>query len=158
VSGKEKCRILKEIRMEIARSNGIAYAVDECQHRGECRGTCPRCEAELRYLEDQLERRRRLKKAVAVAGVSIGMVAALSGCSAIDRLTDAFGGEELAGIMPPPTPASTEEERIGQIAPEPTPTADAFLIDGEVALDPDLILGKIPVSEICPTPSPAAEG
>ena len=131
MSGKEKCRILKEIRMEIARSNGIAYAVDECQHRGECRGTCPRCEAELRYLEDQLERRRRLKKAVAVAGVSIGMVAALSGCSAIDRLTDAFGGEEGA-ILPMPTP--TEEMLAGIMLDEPLP--------GEVAPEPTAEAGR----------------
>lgn len=129
VNGKEKCRILKGIRMEIARKNGIEYAVDECGHKGDCRGTCPRCEAELRYLEDQLARRQRFQKAVAVAGISIGMVAALSGCSAIDRLTDAFKGETGAAL-PTPTPA---EEMLAGIMPPPTPTPNPDALLGEIA-------------------------
>ena len=45
--GKEKCRILKEIRAESARQNGIAWTVESCAHKGNCRGTCPKCEAEV---------------------------------------------------------------------------------------------------------------
>ena len=37
--GKEKCRILKQIRAEIARQNDIAWVVEECSHKGNCRGT-----------------------------------------------------------------------------------------------------------------------
>ena len=53
--GKEKCRILKEIRAEIARQNGIAWTVESCAHKGNCRGTCPKCEAEVVALEKALE-------------------------------------------------------------------------------------------------------
>ena len=56
--GKRKCKILKEIRQRIADANDIEYVTRECEFQGECRGTCPRCEAEVRYLEEQLERRR----------------------------------------------------------------------------------------------------
>lgn len=53
--GKEKCKALKEIRKQIAEKNDIEFAVSECTHKGDCKGTCPKCEAELRYLERQLE-------------------------------------------------------------------------------------------------------
>ena len=41
--GKEKCRILKEIRAEIARQNDIEWVTSECKHKGNCKGTCPKC-------------------------------------------------------------------------------------------------------------------
>ena len=43
--GKEVCRTLKEIRAGIARQNDIPWETEECGFKGECRGTCPRCEA-----------------------------------------------------------------------------------------------------------------
>ena len=65
--GKQKCKILKEIRQRVADENDIPYVTRECSFQGECTGTCPRCESELRYLEQQLENRRRLGKRVSVA-------------------------------------------------------------------------------------------
>ena len=53
MNGKEKCRALKEIRRQIAEKNDIPYAVSQCTHQGNCKGTCPKCEAELRYLENR---------------------------------------------------------------------------------------------------------
>ena len=85
--GKEVCRTLKEIRAGIARQNDIPWETEECGFKGECRGTCPRCEAEVRQLEEALAKRRRLCKAVALAGVAAGMVTALSGCSAVEALS-----------------------------------------------------------------------
>ena len=70
MSGKQKCKILKEIRQRIADENDIPYVTRECSFQGECTGTCPRCESELRYLEQQLENRRRLGKRVSVAALS----------------------------------------------------------------------------------------
>ena len=70
MNGKQKCKILKEIRAEIAKSNDIEYVTSECQHKGDCKGTCPKCEAELRYLEKELEKRQRLGKTIAVAGMT----------------------------------------------------------------------------------------
>ena len=36
---------LEAIRAEIARQNDIPWETEECGFKGECRGTCPRCEA-----------------------------------------------------------------------------------------------------------------
>ena len=58
--GKEKCRILKQIRAQIAESNDIEWIVEECPHKGDCAGTCPKCEAEVRELERKLEERKKL--------------------------------------------------------------------------------------------------
>ena len=55
MKGKEKCKALKEIRKQIAENNNIEYVVSECKHKGECKGTCPKCEAEVRYLEKELD-------------------------------------------------------------------------------------------------------
>ena len=71
--GKNKCKILKEIRQKIADENDIPYITRECSYQGECSGTCPKCEAELRYLEQELEKRRRMGKAVAVAAIAASL-------------------------------------------------------------------------------------
>ena len=84
MKGKEKCRILKEIRQRIADENGIEYATRECGFHGECKGTCPRCEAEVRYLEEQLERRRKSGKRVAVAALAAGLALGAVSCAGIE--------------------------------------------------------------------------
>lgn len=77
--GKKTCKILKEIRRQIAEANDIEYVVEECQYKGDCLGTCPKCDAEVRYLEQQLHQRQLLGKAVMVAGISAGLLS-LSSC------------------------------------------------------------------------------
>ena len=72
--GKRTCKILKEIRRQIAEANDIEYVVEECQYKGDCLGTCPKCEAEVRYLEEQLHQRQLLGKAAMVAGISAGLL------------------------------------------------------------------------------------
>lgn len=42
--GKQKCQILKEIRRQIAEANDIKLITSECKYRGNCLGTCPKCE------------------------------------------------------------------------------------------------------------------
>lgn len=74
--GKHTCKILKQIRKQIAEANGIEYAVSECKYKGECLGTCPKCEEEVRYLEEQLNSRRILGKAVVLAGISMNVLSA----------------------------------------------------------------------------------
>ena len=78
--GKQTCKILKEIRRQIAEANGIEFVTTECRYKGDCLGTCPKCEAEVRYLEQQLRARSLAGKAVALAGISAGMIL-MSGCS-----------------------------------------------------------------------------
>lgn len=87
MKGKKRCKILKGIRKTIAEQNDITYVTSECQHKGDCAGTCPKCEAEVRYLERELEKRRHLGKAVAVAGVAATVALSATGC-AIPTETD----------------------------------------------------------------------
>lgn len=87
--GKKTCRILKEIRRQIAEANDIEYVVEECQYKGDCLGTCPKCEAEVRYLEQQLHQRQLLGKAVMIAGISASMFT-LSSCKSDSKSQDAI--------------------------------------------------------------------
>lgn len=69
--GKYICNTLKAVRLDIARANGIKYEPRECHHEGDCAGTCPACESEMRYLEREIARKRSIGKAALVAGVSL---------------------------------------------------------------------------------------
>ena len=77
--GKHICETLKTIRKQVAEANDIDFEPHECHHEGECAGTCPACEAEVRYLENRLKLRHRLGKAVALVGISAGLIG-LPGC------------------------------------------------------------------------------
>ncbi len=72
-NGKNICAALKQVRKRVADTNGIVYAPKECHFEGNCNGTCPACEAEVRYLEHQLNLLRKAGKAVTVMGVALGM-------------------------------------------------------------------------------------
>ena len=74
-TGKNICNQLKEVRKRIAEENDIPLEIEECTYKGECRGTCPRCEAEVRYLENALADRLRLGKVATVAGLALGLAA-----------------------------------------------------------------------------------
>jgi TonB family protein len=71
--GKSICSVLKTIRKQVADANDIKYEPRECDYEGECRGTCPACEAEVRYITQQLDLRRQWGKAVAIVGISAGL-------------------------------------------------------------------------------------
>ena len=75
--GKQTCKILKEIRRQIAEANGIEFATSECRYKGDCLGTCPKCEAEVHYLEQQLRARSLAGKAITLAGISAASLAML---------------------------------------------------------------------------------
>ena len=99
--GKQKCKILKEIRQRIADENDIPYVTHECSYQGECKGTCPRCESELRYLEHQLALRSSLGKRVAVATLCTGMMLTTVGCTPLEQLRNLGKGNELSGAISP---------------------------------------------------------
>ena len=71
--GKDICNELKALRRRIADENQIPLETEECTYKGECCGTCPRCDAEVRYLEDVLSHRLNLGKAATVAGLALGL-------------------------------------------------------------------------------------
>ena len=71
--GKSTCKLLKSIRQQIADANGISYQPKECQHKGDCAGTCPACEEEIRYLERELKVRKGNGFGMKVAGIAAGI-------------------------------------------------------------------------------------
>ena len=75
VKGKSTCKLLKSIRQQIADANGISYRPKECQHKGDCAGTCPACEEEIRYLEHELKARKGNGFGMKVAGIAAGICA-----------------------------------------------------------------------------------
>ena len=123
--GKSKCKILMQIRQQIAAENDIEFITSECKFQGECSGTCPKCEAEVRYLEQQLQKRRQAGKAVAVAGIAAALIVSASGC--IENRT---GGAPLA----PPTHSQTEEIPGGILPPEEQPSEPSYTTMGDVVV------------------------
>ncbi len=79
--GKQTCKILKDIRRQIAEANDIELITSECNYKGDCLGSCPTCEAELRHLELQLRKRQLAGKVINLAGISacaISMIAPIT--------------------------------------------------------------------------------
>ena len=143
--GKRTCSVLKDIRQQIADANGIKYAPRECHHEGPCAGTCPACEAEVRYLEEQLAVRRMLGKAVVLTGIAAGM-SSLTAC-AQSKVPNGCENDstiyELAGdvVAPEPERIEPEEEKIlrGKV-PAPVDTITPIKKDEQV------IYGEVPYS------------
>ena len=119
-NGKKICDILKGIRMEVAQSNGIPYTPVECTHEGDCAGTCPRCEEEVRYLERQLDLRRAFTKAAVVIGVSVGMAAMVESC----------GHPFLAGMIErPPSEIDSTATKGNTVGSTTETPADTTVVD-----------------------------
>ena len=115
---------MKEIRKQIAAENDIELVISECTYKGDCLGTCPKCEAEVRYLERELEKRQRMGKAAVIAGMAVGTMLTATSCHEIPQ--------PLPGDVPY-IPDSTELPN-----PDDTIPTDAYLLPGEVmATDPD---------------------
>lgn len=116
--GKKVCATLRQVRKQIADANGIPYEVTECKHQGDCRGTCPKCEAELRYIENQLSLRRAAGVAVTVVGLSLGVATGFSSCTSCHD--EGNPPEMLASDVA--APIDVNEESEGEIIePEDTP-------------------------------------
>lgn len=128
MNGKSKCKILKDIRREIAKQNDIEYITSECKFQGECSGTCPKCEAEVKYLEDALAKRKNAGKAVAVAGIAAALMVGISGCTPKDDLHPSVD----------PTESTHQQELVlGEMETYAgAPTVDSFLV-GEVPYETD---------------------
>ena len=104
--GKNTCKILKEIRRQIAEANDIEFITSECRYQGDCLGTCPKCEAEVRYLEQQLEKKRLAGKAATIIGVSMGITSLIA------------------------TPAAGQTTKVSPT--EITQTVDSIVVKGQV--------------------------
>lgn len=53
-AGKALCEVLKAMRRQLAADNGISMPERKCTHEGDCPGTCPMCESELKILNAML--------------------------------------------------------------------------------------------------------
>ena len=115
--GKQTCKILKEIRRQIAEANGIDFVTSECRYKGDCLGTCPKCEAEVRYLEQQLRARSLAGKAIVLAGISAGMIL-MSGCSGTtssNQSDETLQGEPEASVEQIEVTDTIEEGELPEI-------------------------------------------
>ena len=128
--GKSICSVLKTIRKQIADANDIKYEPRECHYEGECRGTCPACEAEVRYIERELDIRRQLGKAVAIVGISAGL-SALTGCGdkakKVDSVSETESNPTKGKVMVEP-----KQERLDGDVEYKSPV-DSVIIDKDPA-------------------------
>ena len=94
--GKSTCKLLKSIRQQIADANGISYQPKECHHKGDCAGTCPACEEEIRYLERELKARKDSGFGMKVAGIVAGI------CTTVMPMTAAAQAVKSDSTANPP--------------------------------------------------------
>ena len=158
--GKYICKELKEVRRRIAEENGIPLEIKECTYEGPCRGTCPRCEAEVRYLENALANRLRFGKVATVAGLALGLASCGVQTEGEAPCTDTLPSDDTAGVadtMRPEVPegpeTSIEVPEVGEmvvtgdVADVPPPPPDTALLEVGGIDDDDFLLGVIAEDE-----------
>ena len=69
MKGRDKCELLNEIRQKIADENNIEFTIYECTFEGDCTGTCPKCESELKYLEAELAKKQARGEKIKLEGI-----------------------------------------------------------------------------------------
>jgi len=160
--GKTTCKILKDIRKQIAANNDIAFITSECKYQGDCTGTCPKCEAELRYLEEELHKRRQLGKAVAITGISLGLAATFTSCGNADETRGEHPLKPASSAQTEQTAsakaqtstrsqkssrtASNDQEPVGSENPscEKKCSSNGLDLGGDILFGEDAIEGDIP--------------
>ena len=122
MKGKHICQRLKEIRIGIAQANEIDYTPAECTHKGDCAGTCPACENEMRYIERQLLRRQTIGKAAIVAGLTLGATSIAPAMAQTQQ------------VQPNTTVAQLTEPKLVDCAPNDTA---AIIVRGRILCESD---------------------
>ena len=151
MNGKATCAILKQIRRDIAEKNDIALTIAECTHQGDCAGTCPRCEAEVKILEKALAEKKRKGLKTAVAGISAGLLAVgLSSCTPADKV----GAQSLLSQLSEKLRPHAVDQLDGDLMPpdwepEPDPGEDG----GETCIV-EATAGELPAPDLEPQPEP----
>lgn len=153
--GKRICATLKEVRKQIADANDIPYEITECKHQGRCPGTCPKCEFEVRYIENQLSLRRAAGKAVSIIGISLSAmnvyastepqptVPVTSSDTAVEATSRKY---KIRGRI-----LSEEEKEVlpgAAIAVKGTTNGTTTNLDGEFAISVDTLPVKIVLSYV----------
>ncbi len=154
MNGKSKCKILKGIRKQIADENDIAFVTSECKYQGDCTGTCPKCEAELQYLESELRKRQNAGKAIAVAGIAATMLVAATACGPTSQ---PLNGDVPYQDTSSTAPSVSDKADMGEIE-KPTDIE----LEGDIVIPPDDDLfddevGGVPPVESEPDDNPFSE-
>ncbi len=181
MNGKKTCAVLKDIRRKIAAENDIDFHTEECTFQGECKGTCPRCEAEVRYLESALAKRQKAGKAVALAGVAATLMMTATGCGGTTAPTAETPTTTAApttttstaptttttelpiDIVNPPTlpPISSEDPNdtviYGAIPDDPEVFSDPGMLNGDIAYDPYVLDGMVAYEPDLPVTIPQVD-
>lgn len=140
--GKRICQALKELRKRIADANEIPFEIEECTHKGDCPGTCPKCEAELHYLVESINQREQEGKPVTIEGLM-----------SETELRQAFGIKPICSELPKmleefvlqgmPAPPSDSMRLMGDIAAPSNPKFAAIIArkllaktDGNIVFSP----------------------
>ncbi|MBP5241642.1 MAG: energy transducer TonB, partial [Bacteroidales bacterium] len=152
--GKKICGYLKGIRRKIAEENDIKLDIPECTYEGECRGTCPRCEWEVQYLEKTLFERMKLGKIATISGLALGLSACGGNPGPIIETTgdvpntdtDNIEQADTLPLPPPPDPDMVlpvvgEEILEGVIIENPDSTQN-YASDAKME-DEDIVLGMM---------------
>jgi pyruvate formate lyase activating enzyme len=119
--GKEKCELLKEVRRQLARENDIELPSRECDHEGDCPGTCPMCQHELKVLSEELKKKEDSHMAVAEETIQQidEFVRSKLSVSEEERQPELLGMQvsldELGGIPEPPR--EEREQLDGMLEP-----------------------------------------
>lgn len=137
--GKPICETLKAIRKQIADANDIPYAPIKCALEEDCLGTCPTCESEMRYIEDQLNIRKMAGKAVKIVGLATVMT--LASCNDVQH--------------PQPQP-SAENNPVDTVELIPE-SADSSLEAASEPIDTPPPPPPTPLEPVCPGYHPSKE-
>ena len=146
MNGKSKCKILKDIRRQIAADNDIEFITSECKYQGDCTGTCPKCEAEVRYLEQELAKRQMAGKAVAVAGIAAAIVVSTAGCLQSTTKGEMAPPQSTSATNKVPTSNGEDLPFLGfidHVEPTTLPTTPATTL-GEITMTEPPLMG-VPV-------------
>lgn len=94
MTGKEKCKLLRQIRQEIAETNGIVYITTDCTYEGDdCKGTCPKCDEEITYLDAELNRKIADGELITLAGLSLDTFQV--GVASTEKTSKGFGEDDI---------------------------------------------------------------
>ena len=151
-NGKNICKYLKEVRKNIADENNIPLEQTECTFEGECNGTCPHCEAEVQYIEQELTKKGKMNilgKAAAIAGLSLSMVACNTGRNHVvgdvpvrGKIADFDTTQTKAVVDTPPQKHEMPEPLMG-IVPAPDINTEPDTMQNKTAID-SVVEIKIP--------------
>lgn len=114
-TGKRICQALKELRKRIADANEIPFEIEKCTHKGDCPGTCLKCESELHYLMGSINQREQEGKPVAIEGLM-----------SETELRQAFVIEPICSDLP-----KMPEEFV--LLGMPAPPSDSMRLMGDIA-------------------------